>query len=592
MSSVTCFPCQKFLNDSHFSFDNWKKPERLTTHSKSEAHLLAMTKWMDSKATASNNNNILTQLQKKHESEVQDNRKYLQMLIESIAHLAKQNIAFRGHNEDRSKLTELSDQNRGNFLETLNLMSNHSPFLKVRLEKQLKNKSFKQWTSDKFQNKLIALIADYTERKIIDEVKNETSGESFIGVIADETSDISRVEQISLVISYVDSLGQKRESFLKFIMTDKTDGETLFNKITDEMKAAGLDLSKVVGLGFDGAANMNGVNKGVATRFKECSPLAQYVHCYAHLLSLATKDTLSDIPLLRNTLGTMLELYKFIEGSPHRHAVFMKNGDFVTTLKSLCVTRWTAHESSRKGIEKELSTIIKTLNEECQERNAEVSSKARSLLKAVLDFDFLFGLELLKLILPHTSSSSSSVQSVSIDVRTVKVNADLTVKTLEGCRNDESFNLIWLKTSEKCAQVKELIEEEVDDDYIEFEEAKLPNCKPSRRRQNLLGESSDGNYEFSDIKTYHRITNFFPALDKVIFELRSRFAENENVVLCSLEEIICESNPEDKHFECVSEFYSLDIDLLKAQHQLLKHFKSQYVTSQVSVPDMFELLIE
>jgi len=92
------------------------------------------------------------------------------------------------------------------------------------------------------------LIADYTERKIIDEVKNETSGESFIGIIADETSDISRTEQISLVISYVDSLGQKRESFLKFIMTDKTDGETLFNKMTDEMKAAGLDLSKVVGL--------------------------------------------------------------------------------------------------------------------------------------------------------------------------------------------------------------------------------------------------------------------------------------------------------------------------------------------------------
>ena len=57
-------------------------------------------------------------------------------------------------------------------------------------------------------------------------------------------------------------------------------------------------------------------------------------------------------------------------------------------------------------------------------------------------------------------------------------------------------------------------------------------------------------------------------------------------------EIICESNPDDKHFECVSEFYSLDIDLLKAQHQLLKHFKSQYVTSQVSVPEMLKLLIE
>ena len=95
---------------------------------------------------------------------------------------------------------------------------------------------------------------------------------------------------------------------------------------------------------------------------------------------------------------------------------------FVTkTLKSLSVTRWTAHESARRRIEDELSTVIKTLHIITDERNAKVSSEARSLLAAVLEFDFIFGLSLLKIILPHTSHLSAVVQSVNIDVLKVKM---------------------------------------------------------------------------------------------------------------------------------------------------------------------------
>ena len=60
-------------------------------------------------------------------------------------------------------------------------------------------------------------------------------------------------------------LEQKKESFLGFIKTGQTDGETLFDLISNSMNDLGLDLSTVVGLGFDGASNMNGVNCWVAT---------------------------------------------------------------------------------------------------------------------------------------------------------------------------------------------------------------------------------------------------------------------------------------------------------------------------------------
>ena len=37
-------------------------------------------------------------------------------------------------------------------------------------------------------------------------------------------------------------------------------------------------MKNIVAECFDGAANMSGIRKGLATRMKECSPLGIYVH--------------------------------------------------------------------------------------------------------------------------------------------------------------------------------------------------------------------------------------------------------------------------------------------------------------------------
>ena len=145
------------------------------------------------------------------------------------------------------------------------------------------------------------------------------------------------------------------------IQANQTDEDTLSNLITYEMLNMGFDLSgRVVGLRFEGASNMSGVNKGVAIRFKNWSPLAIYVQRYGRLSSFATKDTLSSVPLLHSTLGMMQQLCVFLEVSLKWHTMFLKQEDVGRILKSFSVTPWTA--SSMKGIEAELPNIIKTLN--------------------------------------------------------------------------------------------------------------------------------------------------------------------------------------------------------------------------------------
>ena len=208
--SVTCFPCKHFLHDESFNFDNWKKSDKLTRHSNNERHLQAMIMWMEFNSKQSSQTSILSQLSRQHTKQVEENRKYFKILIENVAFLSKQNISFRGRRENTNNLSELSDENRGNFLELLSMRSEDSSFLKEKLNKSERGK---MWTSHLHQNELINLLAKFTEARIVNEINTELFDDIYVGIISDETSDISRNEQISLVISYVDSQGRKKESF-------------------------------------------------------------------------------------------------------------------------------------------------------------------------------------------------------------------------------------------------------------------------------------------------------------------------------------------------------------------------------------------
>lgn len=128
----------------------------------------------------------------------------------------------------------------------------------------------------------------------------------------------------------------------------------MFPLISDAIEDLGLDLSKVVDLGFDSAANMSGGNEGVVTRFKDVSPCAVNIHCYGHLLNLAVKDCLSSVPLLSS------------------------ENTFVRTLKSLSATRWSTLYESVKAFDEEFERIIKCLWQVMQECDAKASAGAKS----------------------------------------------------------------------------------------------------------------------------------------------------------------------------------------------------------------------
>lgn len=162
-----------------------------------------MAKWIDSRENKKRNTSILRKLQESHKQYVKENREYLKVIIECLMFKAQQNIAQLGHDEQRDSLSDSSDVNRGNFLELIHLRYKDIAWLKDKLDSQLQKH-------------------EQRER-----ITNDVRVSGWYGIILDETSDISRTEQVSLSLSFALN-GTKKEAFIDFYSTKSTEGEVLY----------------------------------------------------------------------------------------------------------------------------------------------------------------------------------------------------------------------------------------------------------------------------------------------------------------------------------------------------------------------------
>ena len=226
-----------------------------------------------------------------------------------------------------------------------------------------------------------------------------------------------------------------------------TEGHVLYDLLKDVITKMKLDISKIVAECFDGAANMSGVHKGLATLTKETTPMSIYIHCYGHLINLAIQDTMENVTTLRNALGT-IRLYNFLEADPKRHNIFndipindsSAEKPLLTSLKSQSVTRWACRYEAVKAVYELLEHFVKCLMKLSEDKDANKYMEARSLLTAICNFEFLFGLCVLRITLMNTSNN---VQGKSIDIITTRNNANMTVQTLKKCRSDQHHQNLW-----------------------------------------------------------------------------------------------------------------------------------------------------
>ena len=105
-------------------------------------------------------------------------------------------------------------------------------------------------------------------------------------VLVDETKDVSKKEQMSISLRYIDDKAITHEHFLTYVHVESVTAESLTKYIVKTLQSFQLDLNSIMSQGYDGASVMSGRCSGVQQRFKAVASNAIYVHCYEHTLNL------------------------------------------------------------------------------------------------------------------------------------------------------------------------------------------------------------------------------------------------------------------------------------------------------------------
>ncbi|GBM12527.1 repressor of the inhibitor of the protein kinase [Araneus ventricosus] len=421
------------------------------------------------------------------------NRKRLIPIIQTIRFCGRQQIAVRGHRDGGRIGLEEPEKNDRNFRSLLRYRANSGD---NDLKDQLMNSGGRSmYTSCFIQKENINTFGHLIQSQIVRNVRKCI----FYSVLADETTDISQIEQFSLCVRYVEDQSYKiREDFLTFVPVYDVIGAGLANTVLETLSILGLDLKKMRGQGYDGAATMRGQFRGVQASIKEKLPLALYTHCFSHSLNLCLSDA-SNIPSIRNCMGVIKEVCRFFHLSAKRTEILKSMiSDCCPEQKkkkliSLCETRWVERHDSvfllKDILESILLSILKI------EESSDSAPKAHAL---------------------NLSQAIANVTSILDLLSKQRVNANNNFKTLY-------------------AQVKEIAAK------LHIKEEIPRVCRLQTARNNV---------PYSTEEEYYRRAVYVPYLDDFCNSLKECFESHKETV-ASLQHILPE-------FCTKTDFYSLE----------------------------------
>lgn len=173
---------------------------------------------------------------------------------------------------------------------------------------------------------------------------------------------------------------------------------------------------------YDGAANMSGSVNGVVKKMQNIENRALYIHCFGHLVNLATGDCLRNSKLLKDALEYAFEIIKLIKKSPKREAIFKRLkkefGDTTTGIRSFCPTRWTVKASSILSILENYSFLIETFEKDMEDSPSmpvEMRSRIKGIISIMNKFGTYFGFKLAYFILRHTDNLATKLQNPNLN---------------------------------------------------------------------------------------------------------------------------------------------------------------------------------
>ncbi|KAF0728332.1 52 kDa repressor of the inhibitor of the protein kinase-like, partial [Aphis craccivora] len=317
--------------------------------------------------------------------------------------------------------------------------------------------------------------------------------------MADETTDVSKQEQMSLCIRYIDpdlTYPLIQEDFLKV---------------------------------YDGATSMSGHLNGAQAVIRKKYPKALFVHCSAHSLNLAINDACK-ITVVRNTMGSVSSVCNFFRGSAQRTYVLKNHviNHFPSIRHTVLLSipkpppkifPIYAHGTSLSLTYDDAQPVyLKPWLEDLQKSiNTETSNKAYQLLSVILNGQFFITLSIIEKVFAYTLPLCYHLQAVNSDLTAACDHVQNIIDALSNLRenSDSNFKLIY----DKCNQILIDVGSEVT----------IPRCvKKQTNRDNTPSKSPE---------EYYRRTIFNSFLDRTIVHLSDHFKKHKQIIT-DLEKLI------------------------------------------------------
>lgn len=430
-----CHPCRTVIEqqinltnmgDPTFTTDgygkNWKHAkDRIARHGHTKSHYEAIQQF----AYLQRGTNISSMVNTQKEKDRLVATSCLRQLFTTSMYLGKQGLAFRRNDEEE-----------GNFLQLLRLRAEDSSSLRSWLSNHY------SYTSHHIQNEMLEQLS----RQVLNNVLAKFTKNTFYSILADETSDLSCMEQLSFCLRFVSDEFETVEEFIGLYQLDDCSAETVHEVLQDIVTQCGLSLADCRGLSFDGAATMAGNKSGVAARFQRENPKAIFAYCHMHCLNLCVQDTTADVPIMRDFMSNIQELTNFVRHSPKRmaklRALNIENSDSSTdTLRLLCPTRMTVKYKALTAIDDQSSTVPVLLHEITIDQSTKPAARTKcsGLVRWLESFDFCFGLTVALELFQMTDLLSAQLQNPKLSAAEGLASALRLMECFQGKRNELHF---------------------------------------------------------------------------------------------------------------------------------------------------------
>ena len=503
------------------------------------------------------------QLSQQHAAQKLKNRQALYQILSLIRFLGRQGLAVRGD----------GNKSDGNFQQLLRMKAEDDPNLAEWLQRKEN-----VYTSPAIQNEIIKVMG----LQVLQDVCADLQSSPFLTVTADETTDSSNREQVTLIVRRVTQELEVHEEFVGLYHVDSIDAATLTTAITDVLIRMNLPFEKLRGQCYDAASAMRSSKCRVAKRICDLEPRAVYTHCYGHALNLAAGDTLKQSKLMKDALETTREITKLIKYSPRRDGIFQRLKETLPEgstpgIRVLCPTRWTVRAESIRSILANYKTLQRTW-EVALEATTDTETKARiqGVAAQMIKFTYLFGSMLGELVLKHADNLSRTLQHASMSAAEGQQITAMTVATLNSMRSDDQFDRFWDLAILKAEE-------------LGISEPQLP------RQRKLPHRYDDGSASghFPSTPKAHFKPAYFEAIDIITNCVQERFDQPGYRIHRSLETLLIKASKREEfqeNLDDVCAFYHDDFEkeLLHSQLQTFGiHFQTvEEPAVQISIFDL------